>query len=54
MKTVLRLLAAMAEYTYTYPLRSESGKNRGLELNARRLLKRRRIFHVKELALTKA
>ena len=37
-KTVLRLLAAMAEYTCTYPLRSESGKNGGLELNARGFL----------------
>ena len=52
MKTVLRLLAAIAEYTYLYP--SRLWEMWPLELNAGRFLQRRGIFHVKEFTLTKA
>ena len=52
MKTVLRLLAAIAEYTYFYP--SRIWEMWGLELYARRLLQRGSILNVKELPLTKA
>jgi hypothetical protein len=52
MNTVLRLLAAIAEYTYFYP--SRLWKMWALELNPRWLLQRRCIFNVKEFPLAKA